>query len=529
MKSKRVNKIICIALAVALTAAMLSGCMQGPSEPEEDQDGEVTLAPAAESPVSVADKVFTLNFDAEAGFNPLICGSTLNTEISCLIYEGLFVLDETFTAVPKLCTEYNSNDGLNWTLSLKPNVLMHDGSYLTAEDVVYSIREAKRTRYASRFNYVTDIEATDELTLTVSLSKKNYNFIALLDVPVLKNGTGRDFAPVGTGPYTYAKEASRLRAFSRYRDFDTLPLRVIYLSEYEPSKLARAFTGQVIDLIIEDPLSIASEDLSAGHELHEYDTTLFQYVGFNTENGVFTDSRMRKAVGYAVNREYIVREIMKDKALPATLVLSPALSFYDEEWEKGFGYSMSSCSLNLASVGLEDPDSDGFLELPDDTGGFVDIPIDFIVNGDSIYKVKAAQEIEYAIRSVGLDISLRILGWKEYKTALQTGDFDMYYGETLLTPDFDLTELISPGGSLNYGGYEGDNCVTAISAFLGARDGEERADAAEMLCRTISLSVPIVPVLYRKHCVRSNRGVVTGLDPSVSGVLCGIAGWKISL
>ena len=523
----RVQNIISLALAAMLAAAMLAGCVQDFQEPEETETASQTPAPV--TPVSVADKLFTLNYDAEAGFNPLICSSSTNTEIACLIYEGLFVLDEKFNAVPKLCEEYGSDDGLNWSFRLKPDVAMHDGSYLTAEDAVYSLREAKRTRFASRFNHMSDVKTTGELTFTVTLSKENYGFIALLDVPIFKNGTGGDFAPIGTGPYIYEKDASSLSKFSMHRDFNELSLRKIYLREFEPSGLTRAFTGHEVDLIIEDPLSNTAEGVNSGHERYEYDTTVFQYIGFNTKNGVFTDNRMRKAIGYAVNRQYIVEDIMKGAALPAVLVLSPALSYYDEEWEKGFGYSMHSYSRNLASVGLEDLDSDGFLELPGDSGDYVDLTLDFIVNEDSIYKIKAAQEIEYSVKSVGIDINLRILKWNEYKAALRSGDFDMYYGEILLTPDFNFEQLISPGGQLNHGGYDNEDCLAVSRMFLGAKDGEEKADAAKQLCGVVSQSAPIVPVLYRKYCVHSNRGVVSGLNPSFSGVLSGISGWKIIL
>ena len=44
------------------------------------------------------------------------------------------------------------------------------------------------------------------------------------------------------------------------------------------------------------------------------------------------------------------------------------------------------------------------------------------------------------------------LPWDEYLTALEAGDFDLYFGEIRLTADWDLTDLLSIGAPLNYGG-----------------------------------------------------------------------------
>lgn len=44
-----------------------------------------------------------------------------------------------------------------------------------------------------------------------------------------------------------------------------------------------------------------------------------------------------------------------------------------------------------------------------------------------------------------------------YVSMLQSGSFDAYYGETQLTPDFDLRPLLSPQGGLNYGSYSSED------------------------------------------------------------------------
>ena len=51
-------------------------------------------------------------------------------------------------------------------------------------------------------------------------------------------------------------------------------------------------------------------------------------------------------------------------------------------------------------------------------------------------------------------MDLQLLARDDYVAALEKGDFDLYLAEVRLTADFDLTALITAGGSLTYGGYD---------------------------------------------------------------------------
>ena len=59
----------------------------------------------------------------------------------------------------------------------------------------------------------------------------------------------------------------------------------------------------------------------------------------------------------------------------------------------------------------------------------------------------------------------------------------MYYAEVKLKADFDLTELLVSGGSLNYGGIADDGYKALIDAYYAATN-ELRPAAAEALYAT---------------------------------------------
>ena len=49
-------------------------------------------------------------------------------------------------------------------------------------------------------------------------------------------------------------------------------------------------------------------------------------------------------------------------------------------------------------------------------------------------------------------VTVEELPWEEYLAALESGEFDLYFGEVRLTANWDLSDLVGTGGAMNYGG-----------------------------------------------------------------------------
>lgn len=93
------------------------------------------------------------------------------------------------------------------------------------------------------------------------------------------------------------------------------------------------------------------------------------------------------------------------------------------------------------------------------------------------------------------------------------GRFDLYYGEVRLTADWDLSPLLSPGGSLNYGGWANPQTEQLLTAFASAQD---RAAAAEALCAHLREQSPIVPLCFKSTSVLVQTGVAENLRPTMA-------------
>ena len=73
------------------------------------------------------------------------------------------------------------------------------------------------------------------------------------------------------------------------------------------------------------------------------------------------------------------------------------------------------------------------------------------MNEENSFKRAIAGHLAESWTAGGLPVEIRALPWEEYTAALDAGDFDLYYGETRLTADWDLSGLLAPAGALNYG------------------------------------------------------------------------------
>ncbi len=316
-----------------------------------------------------------------------------------------------------------------------------------------------------------------------------------------------------------------MKAFSDWRGYDSLPVSRIYLQEYETEMLASAFETGYVDLVTTDPADSFHIDYGGNNEAWYYDTSIMQYIGFNTNSGFLSRSWARRAISLAVNRDHIAEAFMSGCARVSTIPINPVSGLWNSEINEINAFSLQTMSTLLYENGVEDHDNDGLLEYMVN-GVPISFTIDFIVSEENENRLEAARYITATLRNAGFDINLRELSWDEYIKALKNGDFDMFYGETRLTSDFDLSALLSPGGDLNFTGVSDTNCQSLISAFLSAED-LDKSGAADNLYEYLSESSLIAPVLFRQQIVLTRRGAVKGALPTQQNIFNNISEWTI--
>lgn len=550
-------KRMCLRLAALLLClTMLTGCSEismeqigsfltgeeiealPEEEPEDIPEEDRTMASETVMSEAEAPDVLRLAYQEEYGLNPFATVSLNNRTIFALLYEPLFVINDQFQAEPVLATDLEvSEDGLTSTITLRRGVKFHDGTLLTAEDVVYSWQLAfESDYYGNRFYHFKSVTAESAYKVVITTKTSYENVALLLDFPIVRKGTGGPVAgeeqaepeegqepaepvdpaklvPEGTGPFVY----SDTYELSRFEDW----WGEAWALDYQSAALTPCGTAADIrdhfeygkvNLVCTDPSSAAYATYHNDFERWGAPTTIMQYIGFNFNSKVFGVDAVRAGITYVLNRDLIVAEDLGGFAVPASLPASPLATCYDAGLAADYEYSMQTFQSILDSAEIKDYTADGILDV------YVrdySLPLagTMIVNASSNQRVATANRIAEALNRVGYDITVEALEESDFQNALKYQKFDLYFAEIRMTPNFDLGSFFRDLGSASFAGSASGNGVALCADML------ENSGNAYDLHKWVMDKGYICPILFKSYAVYTTRGAASELSPAVDWVI----------
>jgi len=566
----------------------LPGNNQPAATPEMPDISGLLDATQPELEPTLSPGQFTLRYDPDSTMNPITALNRDNIVLGSLLYESLFVLDEFLIAEPLLVESWHTYDYVTFTLEILPDVMMHDGAVMTADDVAYSLRQARnhsQSRHRNKLRNIYNITTDGDTTVTIILNSPNARFTRLLDIPIIRSGTIESNRPPGSGPFVFTSEerivdiitheeelyyyyydeyetpyiadddlhdilhyynqpyedqvtetiitetVTMLIRFIEYRHFARLPITSIDLLQFDDGEITELFDNGDLSLLWDDPLGAFDIRISRLHEPRLFHTTALQYLGFNANSRVLNNPDVRRAIGLAIDRQYIVDNILSSprpgQAVAAPVAINPIFDMYDPSWEIG-GDPLGEMGALLDRAGLYDVTNELFLQMPDGAGGFFSFTLEFIVNIENTHRVETAHWIANNLTLFGIRVNVRELAWPVFVERLQSGNFDLYLGETMLGADFDLSPLLLPGvGYLNFGNTANNMYRPLIDNFLAARTQEEVREAGMELNLAIAQNAPFVPIIFKRHAVYTHMGSIIVATPSQSGVFHNFHNWEI--
>jgi peptide/nickel transport system substrate-binding protein len=345
--------------------------------------------------------------------------------------------EESTQIVPGLAESWTvSKDGLRYTFKLRKGVSFHDGTPLDAEAVKFSIDRQinpahpfnKLGKYPFAnffFGNIKAVEVVDPLTVEFVLKEPRASFLAVLTAgaasivsPTAVRKYGQDYAltPVGTGPFKYVSwergQRVVLEKNPSYWRFSVKLDRVIYRPIVEDqARLTELLTG-ALDLIVGTPPDYVGQ-LEANPKV----TLLKQvgahvwYLGINNQKKPFDDKRVRQALNYAVNKDAIVRDVLKGTG---SLSVGPVLpkTWGADGGLKPYPYDPERARKLLADAGhpagftttLWVPESGSGMQSP----------------------VAMSTVIQSNLKAVGVNVSLQTMEWGAYLAKLRSKEQELF-------------------------------------------------------------------------------------------------------
>ena len=300
-------------------------------------------------------------------FDPRASSDSAAERIRQLIFNSLMRKGENFEPVPDLAESVeNSPDYKTFTFKLKPNIKFHDGRRCSSLDVKYTfetmLADKSLVKRASFEQDVASIEVIDPLTIVFHCRNP---FPSLpndvIPVGIIPEGSSNQQAkqPLGTGPFKFASSVEDqeiiLNAYDQYfqgpPSFNRLRIKIVPDNSTRESELRKG----TVDLAINadfDPVTVEALQQAPGVKVIVADGTNLAHLGVNLLDPILKDQRVRQALAYAIDRETIIREVLRGQAKPATSLLPVTQAAYERE-VRSYGYDPTQAAQLLDAAGFK--------------------------------------------------------------------------------------------------------------------------------------------------------------------------------
>lgn len=496
-----ITRILALAGALVLLAACGSA-KEGPQSPST-QPPAASSEPGGQS----APQVVRVPYDPGDSLNPFTCTTLQNFQISNLLYDGLVTLDPTYQAQLRLAQEL-TQESHQWVARLRPDALFADGSAVTAQDVAYSCQLALGdSRFGAALAGVAGVQTPNDATVVFVLTRPDQFFDRALTFPVVKQGTGEQPLPVGSGRYTLDQETVSLTANPQaYPPVDHIR-RVELVDAGDLEAQSEALLGGAIDLLYSDLRSDLNLGLGAGHRQVPLSNLLF--VGVNSR-GALGDARLRGALSGLLPREELGRKTQLSFASTAYSPIRPA---YGGSAVTGTELRADQAGAALDGLGYDTWDQEGYR-----VAGTARLTLTFLVNQENKSRVAAAQLIAGAARQAGIHLQVERLPFQAYLERIAQRDYDLYLGELRVPYNLDLTVLLAPGAL----GPGVETSPQLLELYHQVKAGEAPMAQLDALIRQ---ETPLMPILYRRGILWFSREFSANIVATERDIFYNIGDW----
>ena len=539
------RKYFMMMVAVLLLATLVVGCGGGQQASEEEGAKKEGETAQKEEKISEEDKyggtlVYGRGNDS-VKLDPADVTDGESMKVTKQIYDGLVKYERGGTEVqPSLAKSWEtSSDGKVWTFKLREDVKFHDGSKFNAEAVKFNFdrwRKEDHEYHDGKFVYwsymfggfpgiVKDVEAVDEYTVRITLTKKSAPFLANLAMapfamssPKAVKKYGEDYFkhPVGTGPFKLEewKRGDRV-ILTRNDDYwggkpylEEIVFRAI------PDNTARfmELQSKTIDMMDGvNPNSVPQVKSNNELKLSLRPSMNVGYLAMNFMKEPFDNKLVRKAVNHAINKEEIIKAFYAGLAKPAKNPLPPAIWGYNESVEK-YEYNPEKAKELLAEAGYPDGFKTTLWAMPN--------PRPYMPQPKKI-----AQAMQSNLKEVGIEVEIRSFDWGTYLEKTENGEHDMallgWTGDNG-DPDNFLYVLLDKdnavkGSAGNIAFYKSDELHELLIEAQKTMDKKKRTDLYKEAQQVIHEDAPWVPMAHSTPPIALKNGIMN-YKPSPLGI-----------
>jgi peptide/nickel transport system substrate-binding protein len=439
-----------------------------------------------------------------------------------LMFNGLVKKSETFDYVGDLASEIKtSEDGKAITFVLRENVKFHNGAPFTSKDVKYTFDELFNAKGYKSFAFfdtvdkhqvahILSIDTPDPRTVVFNLQRaeiRNQLLANLVAIPIIADGTAGQLKthPIGSGPFKFISfDASQniveLASFSDYWEGAPKVAKLRVKTVTDASALQAELQTGGVDVAAAPsnlpPDAIKILDGLDDLKVEQFDGSNIQYLGFNTQDTVLKNPKVRQAIGHAIDREKIIRELLSGQAKAASSILPVGSWAYTQGTEYSFDPTKSKQLLQEAGYKRE--------------------PLRFkYASGYAAFN-SIVQAIQSSLLDVGLNVEILPVDPNTLRQEVSQGQYQMNTGiwiggnqDPIFLRDLFTTAKI-PGEGVsccNRWRYSNAEVDKLLEAAFNEPDRTKAKDLYTNAWNIVSADNPLFPLWYPANMVIYNRRI----------------------
>lgn len=361
-----------------------------------------------------------LRYDVNAPFtslNPAEVDFSGSTNVFPLLYSYLCVPNAKGELEPDLAESWTYRPGAcTWTIRLRRDTRFHDGSPVVSRDVLFSFNTQLKRLCPDLFGQIDRISLPSDDDVLVILKSDDPEFLKKIwQMEIVPRSSGKgDFYnhPIGSGPFRFKsrKEDREIVLEANPDYFDGRPSldRVVFW--YQPdrekawARLLSGHTDIAQELAPKNYRMIQSH--SDRYYFDLYPLNYYTVLLYNTADRRFSDPRVRLALSYAIDRDFIVRHILGGFGKIAAFL--PESRCGNEETEPVAAYNPRKALTLLREAGWASDESGHWLRK---NGKSFDFTI-LLFDEQKIEK-KVAAYLQLCMSDIGIRTSIKALPYKE--------------------------------------------------------------------------------------------------------------------
>lgn len=357
--------------------------------------------------------------------DPRFGTDAMSSRINELIFDSLAKAGRGGDFIGRLAESIERPSPTEIVYHLKHGVRFSDGRELTARDVLFTYNsilapESMSPKRAS-LEELKSIEAPDDYTVVMTAAHQYSPALEMATEGIVPAGTpapsrGTSASPVGSGPFAmvaYSRDESiRLERNRYYPSPPGAAQSIFFKIVPDPTVRALELAEGICDFSPNNIQVDVLPWLATNQSLEIMNTpgTTYRYLSFNFRNPRLRDTRVRRAIAYAIDRDAIVSKVLRGTGRIATGMLSPENWAYDGN-VTGYSYDPHKANELLEQAGY-----------PLSKDGTRGLRFEYKTTPEG---ARIGEIFQAMLRRVGIEIDIRTLEFATYYADIQAGNFDL--------------------------------------------------------------------------------------------------------